>query len=146
MPPEITNQVVPGQWSAKTRQFGARFNPPATWPPVPDGWTPPPGRQPDPSWPPRPEGWQLWLPDAPDPEFPRSSFFDGEPATGAMEYPISSSTGKTAGPAQEPAAAPDRQPFTPNPAGRQLALELYEGPSGNAAKGSASSGAASSSS
>ncbi len=44
-----------------------RFNPPPGWPPVPPGWTPPPGWQPDPSWPPVPAGWQLWLTDAPAP-------------------------------------------------------------------------------
>lgn len=40
-----------------------RFNPPPNWPPVPPGWTPPPGWFPDPSWPPPPPGWQLWITD-----------------------------------------------------------------------------------
>jgi hypothetical protein len=40
-----------------------RFNPPPNWPPVPPGWTPPPGWRPDPSWPPPPPGWQLWVAD-----------------------------------------------------------------------------------
>lgn len=38
-----------------------RFNPPPTWPPVPQGWTPPAGWQPDPAWGPVPDGWQLWV-------------------------------------------------------------------------------------
>ena len=40
-----------------------RFNQPPNWPPVPPGWTPPPGWFPDPSWPPPPPGWQLWITD-----------------------------------------------------------------------------------
>jgi hypothetical protein len=40
-----------------------RFNPPPSWPPVPEGWQPPPGWTPDPSWPAAPEGWQLWVDD-----------------------------------------------------------------------------------
>lgn len=39
-----------------------RFNAAPGWPPVPEGWMPPPGWQPDPAWPPAPPGWQFWLP------------------------------------------------------------------------------------
>lgn len=38
-----------------------RFNPPPNWPQPPEGWTPPPGWQPDPSWPQPPWGWPLWV-------------------------------------------------------------------------------------
>ncbi len=41
-----------------------RFTPPPGWPPVPEGWTPPPAWKPDPSWPPAPAGWDFW--PAPD--------------------------------------------------------------------------------
>jgi hypothetical protein len=40
-----------------------RFNPPANWPPPPEGWVPEPGWQPDPAWGPPPEGWQVWISD-----------------------------------------------------------------------------------
>jgi hypothetical protein len=43
--------------------MGTRFNPAPGWPPVPEGYVPPPGWQPDPAWPPAPEGWQLWVDD-----------------------------------------------------------------------------------
>ena len=43
--------------------MGMRFNPAPGWPPVPEGYAPPPGWQPDPAWPPAPEGWQLWVDD-----------------------------------------------------------------------------------
>jgi hypothetical protein len=45
--------------------MGFRFNPPPGWPPIPEGWTPPPDWQPDPSWPAAPYGWPYWLPDTP---------------------------------------------------------------------------------
>ncbi|MBB2923705.1 hypothetical protein [Cellulomonas cellasea] len=53
--------------------MAARFTPPPSWPPVPDGWTPPPGWQPDPSWPPAPPGWNFYpdaAPGAPAPGIP----------------------------------------------------------------------------
>lgn len=41
------------------------FNPPPNWP-IPQGFTPQEGWEPDPTWPPAPDGWQFWvLPDAP---------------------------------------------------------------------------------
>ena len=40
-----------------------RFNPPTSWPDVPDGWTPPAGWMPDPSWPQPPAAWPYWLSD-----------------------------------------------------------------------------------
>lgn len=45
--------------------MAARFTPPPSWPPVPEGWTPPPGWQPDPSWPPAPLGWDFYPESAP---------------------------------------------------------------------------------
>jgi len=41
---------------------GLRFNPPPGWP-LPEGFAPGAGWQPDPSWPPAPPGWPLWLSD-----------------------------------------------------------------------------------
>ncbi len=38
------------------------FNAPPGWPPVPRGWRPAPGWQPEPSWPAAPPGWEFWLP------------------------------------------------------------------------------------
>lgn len=40
-----------------------RFNAPPNWPPVPPGWSPPPGWQPPREWPPVPPGWPLWVDD-----------------------------------------------------------------------------------
>jgi hypothetical protein len=39
------------------------FNPPPSWPPVPEDWTPPEGWQPGPAWGPVPKGWDLWIGD-----------------------------------------------------------------------------------
>jgi Domain of unknown function (DUF4190)/Septum formation len=50
--------------------MGYRLNPPPGWPPVPPGFTPPPGWRPDPSWPPVPPGWQLWVDDGTLPPMP----------------------------------------------------------------------------
>lgn len=41
-----------------------RFNAPPGWPPVPEGWQPPYGWQPDPSWPEAPPNWPFWVPEA----------------------------------------------------------------------------------
>ena len=37
-----------------------RYHRPPTWPPAPEGWTPPKGWIPDPGWPKAPLGWVFW--------------------------------------------------------------------------------------
>jgi hypothetical protein len=78
--------------------MGTRFNPAPGWPPVPEGYIPPPGWQPDPAWPPAPEGWQLWVEDglppgpglSPAPQFAAWSQPAAQPAGGTSGQAVAS--------------------------------------------------------
>ncbi|MGW6130992.1 hypothetical protein ACWFNE_13280 [Cellulomonas sp. NPDC055163] len=48
-----------------------RYHRPPTWPPAPEGWTPPKGWIPDPGWPRAPRGWVFWT-DEPEVEVPNT--------------------------------------------------------------------------
>jgi hypothetical protein len=54
------------------------FNTPPGWPPVPEGWSPPAGWQPDPAWPPAPAGWDFRA----QPEAPGVQAASAAPLTG----------------------------------------------------------------
>lgn len=45
-------------WRHRDRRY--RFEPPPSWPPVPEGWRPGPGWAPPPTFPKAPEGWRFW--------------------------------------------------------------------------------------
>lgn len=80
-----------------------RFNPPTSWPGIPDGWTPPAGWSPDPSWPQPPAAWPYWLSDDGTP-LP-VTFAPDVPPWDPRSVAPASATGGVAGPAW-PAAAP----------------------------------------
>lgn len=46
---------------ARPARRNLRFNRPPGWPPIPSGWTPPPGWKPPAHWPPAPPGWPFWI-------------------------------------------------------------------------------------
>lgn len=74
-----------------------QFVTPPSWPPAPQGWTPPLGWEPDPSWPAAPAGWQFWQEG--DPDGPVALDPDAAPgSTAAVGYPASGVPSAPTGP------------------------------------------------